>query len=161
MKTYIVAYGDMPSLQRAAAKGILGQQQFTGKLPITLPGLHRRGTGIQFSPYPQPTRAPTANISVRARGARVSGDVKLELEIDKNGKVVDVKTIFGEPLLVETAVPWARKWTFETSEVDVSRRALIIYRFRRNPTLEQLREDKGRIVNGRFRNHPYIVPVYY
>lgn len=47
MKTYIVAYGDMASLQRASARGIIGQQQFTGKLPISLPGLHPRGTGIQ------------------------------------------------------------------------------------------------------------------
>ena len=47
MKTYIVAYGDMASLQRASARGLLGQQQFTGKLPISLPGLHPRGTGIQ------------------------------------------------------------------------------------------------------------------
>ncbi|MBX3296777.1 MAG: glycoside hydrolase family 3 C-terminal domain-containing protein [Acidobacteria bacterium] len=49
MKTYIVAYGDMASLQRASARGILGQQQFTGKLPISLPGLHPRGTGIQIN----------------------------------------------------------------------------------------------------------------
>lgn len=49
MKTYIVAYGDMASLQRASARGILGQQQFTGKLPISLPGLHPRGTGIQLA----------------------------------------------------------------------------------------------------------------
>ncbi len=49
MKTYIVAYGDMPSLQRAAARSILGQQDITGKLPISLPGLHPRGTGIQLS----------------------------------------------------------------------------------------------------------------
>ncbi len=48
MKTYIVAYGDMSSLQRASAKGLLGQQGFTGKLPITLPGLHPRGTGLQM-----------------------------------------------------------------------------------------------------------------
>lgn len=47
MKTYIVAYGDMSSLQRATARGLLGQQGFTGKLPISLPGLHPRGTGIQ------------------------------------------------------------------------------------------------------------------
>jgi len=46
MKTYIVAYGDMPSLQRAAARSILGTQDITGRLPITLPGLHARGTGI-------------------------------------------------------------------------------------------------------------------
>jgi beta-N-acetylhexosaminidase len=48
MKTYIVAYGDMPSLQRAAARSLLGQQEITGKLPISLPGLHPKGTGIQI-----------------------------------------------------------------------------------------------------------------
>jgi beta-N-acetylhexosaminidase len=48
MKTYVVAYGDMPSLQRAAARSILGLQDITGKLPISLPGLHPRGTGIQL-----------------------------------------------------------------------------------------------------------------
>lgn len=48
LKTYIVAYGDMPSLQRAAARSILGLQDITGHLPITLPGLHPRGTGIQM-----------------------------------------------------------------------------------------------------------------
>ncbi len=46
MKNYIVAYGDMPSLQRASARAILGMQQFNGKLPISLPGLHPRGTGL-------------------------------------------------------------------------------------------------------------------
>ena len=48
MKTYLVAYGDMPSLQRAAARSVMGMQDITGKLPITLPGLHPRGTGIQL-----------------------------------------------------------------------------------------------------------------
>ncbi|MEO6051784.1 MAG: glycoside hydrolase family 3 N-terminal domain-containing protein [Pyrinomonadaceae bacterium] len=48
MKTYLVAYGDMSSLQRAAAYSILGTQNITGRLPISLPGLYPRGTGIQF-----------------------------------------------------------------------------------------------------------------
>ncbi len=48
MKTYLVAYGDMPSLQRASARSILGTQDITGKLPITLPGLYPRGTSIQI-----------------------------------------------------------------------------------------------------------------
>ena len=48
MKTYVVAYGDMSSLQRAAARSILGLQDTTGKLPISLPGLYPRGTGIQL-----------------------------------------------------------------------------------------------------------------
>lgn len=49
MQTYLVAYGDIPSLQRAAGKSILGMQDITGRLPISFPGLHARGTGIRFS----------------------------------------------------------------------------------------------------------------
>jgi len=47
LKTYVVAYGDMPSLQRAGARSVLGTQDISGRLPISLPGLHTRGTGIQ------------------------------------------------------------------------------------------------------------------
>lgn len=48
LRTYLVAYGDMPSLQRAAAAALTGRQDVTGRLPITLPGLYPRGTGIQL-----------------------------------------------------------------------------------------------------------------
>jgi beta-N-acetylhexosaminidase len=48
LRTYMVAYGDMPSLQQAAARALLGQIAVTGKLPISLPGLYTRGTGIQL-----------------------------------------------------------------------------------------------------------------
>ncbi|MFN2452816.1 MAG: glycoside hydrolase family 3 protein [Pyrinomonadaceae bacterium] len=48
LQTYMVAYGDMPSLQQAAARALLGQADITGKLPITLPSLYARGTGIQL-----------------------------------------------------------------------------------------------------------------
>jgi beta-N-acetylhexosaminidase len=48
LQTYLVAYGDMPSLQRAAARALLGQLDLTGRLPISLPGLYPRGTGIQL-----------------------------------------------------------------------------------------------------------------
>ncbi len=48
LPTYIVAYGDMPSLQQAAARGVLGEIDMVGKLPISLPGLYPRGTGIQL-----------------------------------------------------------------------------------------------------------------
>ncbi|HEV2829530.1 MAG TPA: glycoside hydrolase family 3 N-terminal domain-containing protein [Pyrinomonadaceae bacterium] len=48
LRTYMVAYGDMPSLQEAAARAILGEIDVTGKLPISLPGLYPRGTGIQI-----------------------------------------------------------------------------------------------------------------
>ncbi len=48
LRTYLIAYGDMSSLQRAAARSLLGTQSITGRLPISLPGLHPRGTGIQL-----------------------------------------------------------------------------------------------------------------
>jgi beta-glucosidase-like glycosyl hydrolase len=48
LQTYIVAYGDMPSLQQSAARAVLGTADITGKLPITLPSLYARGTGIQL-----------------------------------------------------------------------------------------------------------------
>lgn len=48
LRTYIVAYGDMPSLQQASARALAGELDFTGKLPISLPGLYPRATGIQL-----------------------------------------------------------------------------------------------------------------
>ena len=49
LKTYMVAYGDMASLQRASANALFGAQDITGRLPISLPGLYPRGTGIQLT----------------------------------------------------------------------------------------------------------------
>ena len=48
LQTYLVAYGDMPSLQEAAAKALLGKIDVTGRLPISLPEMYPRGTGIQL-----------------------------------------------------------------------------------------------------------------
>jgi beta-N-acetylhexosaminidase len=53
MKTYLVAYGDMPALQQAAARAVLGETDITGRLPITLPSLYARGTGIQMKAQTQ------------------------------------------------------------------------------------------------------------
>lgn len=47
MKTYIVSYGDMPSLQKATANAISGNQDFYGKLPITV-GNYPLGTGLSL-----------------------------------------------------------------------------------------------------------------
>lgn len=43
IRTYVMAYGDMPSLQEAAARALLGKADITGHLPISLPGLYQRG----------------------------------------------------------------------------------------------------------------------
>lgn len=47
MKNYIVAYGDMSSLQSASAQAISGKIPFKGKLPITV-GEYPRGTGLSL-----------------------------------------------------------------------------------------------------------------
>lgn len=47
LRTYVVAYGDMPSLQNAVARALMGEIDIVGRLPISLPGLYPRGTGIQ------------------------------------------------------------------------------------------------------------------
>jgi beta-N-acetylhexosaminidase len=60
LQTYFVAYGDMPSLQRAAARSLLGQADITGRLPISLPKLYPRGTGIQLKASPTPAGAVTS-----------------------------------------------------------------------------------------------------
>ncbi|MGZ5437046.1 MAG: glycoside hydrolase family 3 protein [Pyrinomonadaceae bacterium] len=48
LQTYLVAYGDMPSLQKATAEALLGKNDITGRLPISLPGLYPLGAGIQL-----------------------------------------------------------------------------------------------------------------
>jgi len=48
LQTYVVAYGDMPSLQEATERALLGQIDIGGRLPISLPGLYPRGTGIRL-----------------------------------------------------------------------------------------------------------------
>jgi beta-N-acetylhexosaminidase len=48
LPAYLVAYGDMPSLQRSAAGALLGSNDINGRLPISLPGLYPLGAGIQL-----------------------------------------------------------------------------------------------------------------
>ena len=45
-KNYLAAYSPFPFSQRAAAKAVLGEIEISGKLPVSLPGLHQRGDGI-------------------------------------------------------------------------------------------------------------------
>ncbi|HWQ33891.1 MAG TPA: glycoside hydrolase family 3 N-terminal domain-containing protein [Blastocatellia bacterium] len=47
-KTYIAAYSPFPFSQRAAARALLGEIDVTGRLPVSLPGLHERGQGLEL-----------------------------------------------------------------------------------------------------------------
>jgi beta-N-acetylhexosaminidase len=44
--TYVCAYGVQPVMQLAAVYALFGEAPVTGKLPVTIPGLAPRGTGI-------------------------------------------------------------------------------------------------------------------
>lgn len=61
MKNYLVAYGDMVSLQRAAARAVFGELDIQGKLPITLSSSYPRGTGIQLKAETKNNLAATGN----------------------------------------------------------------------------------------------------
>jgi hypothetical protein len=43
----MVTYGVNESLERAAARALLGESPITGKAPISLPGFFSKGDGIQ------------------------------------------------------------------------------------------------------------------
>lgn len=47
-QTYITAYGDMATLQRATANALTGKQDFYGKLPVTV-GNYKIGTGLKIN----------------------------------------------------------------------------------------------------------------
>ena len=46
LRTYVCAYGIQPVLQRAAVEALFGEHPVTGKLPVSIPGLHLRGEGM-------------------------------------------------------------------------------------------------------------------
>lgn len=45
--SYLLAWSPFPVSQRAAAKAVLGEIVINGKLPVTLPGLYERGSGMK------------------------------------------------------------------------------------------------------------------
>ena len=86
LRTYLVAYGDMPSLQQAAARAVLGQLDITGKLPISLPGLYARGTGIQLIQNRSAEGyriRPRDTLNIQIEGTTGGG----ALEVDDNGMI--------------------------------------------------------------------------
>jgi len=47
LPTYIAAYGGQPDVQVAAARALFGEAPITGHLPVTIPGLAPRGSGLR------------------------------------------------------------------------------------------------------------------
>ncbi len=47
LSTYLAAYGDQPVMQVAAARALFGEAAVGGKLPVTIPEVAQRGSGIE------------------------------------------------------------------------------------------------------------------
>lgn len=50
LRTYLAAYGIQPVMQVAAARAIFGEARISGKLPIEIPGIAPRSSGMTFEP---------------------------------------------------------------------------------------------------------------
>jgi len=47
VKTWLLTYGPQPVMQAAAADAVFGNAPVSGKLPVTIPGVYARGSGIE------------------------------------------------------------------------------------------------------------------
>jgi hypothetical protein len=61
LATYLAAYGDQPVMQAAVARALFGEAEISGRLPVTIPGVAERGSGI--------TRAATSRAIPRREAA--------------------------------------------------------------------------------------------
>ena len=57
VRTYVCTYSFLPTSEHSAAKALFGEIPIQGKLPVTLPGIANRGTGLDRpAQHPQPTQ---------------------------------------------------------------------------------------------------------
>ncbi|HLM03195.1 MAG TPA: TonB family protein, partial [Pyrinomonadaceae bacterium] len=136
-KTFVVSYGDMTSLQRATVRAVLGEIDFKGKLPITISPEYPRGTGLNI--LPKALSAPKPPYPPLARFKKAAGDVRVEVSVDENGKVVESKVLDGNELLREVAGEWARQWKFEKPNKPETVKLVLTFRFLLKPTQEDFR----------------------
>jgi len=148
MKTNLVAYGDMPSLGRAAGRALLGMQQVTGKLPISLPGLHPRGTGLSII-YPKPTSLPKPPFPPAARAVRAKGDVMVAVQLDASAQVISAQALSGHPLLRKTSEQAAKGARFESTVDKKASFVVLVYRYK----------DSNETVDNCCDSYPYIISV--
>lgn len=47
LATFLAAYGEQPVMQAAVARALFGEAEITGRLPVSIPGVAERGSGIR------------------------------------------------------------------------------------------------------------------
>lgn len=81
---------------------------------VLLVGTLYAGTGRKLVKMNQPTY-PTL-----AKQMHISGTVKLEATVERNGQIKEVKVVGGHPLLSDAAMNAAKNWKYEpAAEVTV------------------------------------------
>jgi TonB family protein len=74
---------------------------------VLLVGTLYAGTGRKVVKMNQPT------YPALAKQMHISGTVKLEATVEKNGQVKEVKVLGGHPLLSDAAASAAKNWKYE------------------------------------------------
>jgi len=62
-----------------------------------------------------------------ARTAHIEGAVVLRLKLDRNGNVLDVAVLSGNPILAHTSAQSAKDWRFEPNDQNA---VILVYNFR-------------------------------
>ena len=69
LSTYLAAYGDQAVLQTAAARALFGESELSGRLPVSIPGVAARGSGITKPRASTSSAVPRSSLSVIPRRA--------------------------------------------------------------------------------------------
>lgn len=95
------------------------------------------GTDVQQTAFPPPIKVVQPEYPKLAKLRQVEGDVLLELQIDSNGQVRNVRTISGNILLREAAEEAARQWRYPpfpaTDNLSIPAVTRVRINFRLNP----------------------------
>lgn len=107
--TYLVAWGDRESSQRAAARALMGRNAVTGRLPISLPPFYQIGHGLDRAARPDTGEAPGARRDLLAEagilpGSEGEGEVALTPEPD-----TPVTPTVASPLETDAALAGMRE----------------------------------------------------
>jgi beta-N-acetylhexosaminidase len=68
-KTWLAEFSTNDVSQRAAARALFGQVAITGKIPVTVPGVVRRGDGLRIAPNPMTLEPAPRAMSDRLKPA--------------------------------------------------------------------------------------------
>jgi TonB family protein len=89
---------------------------------------------LRFSDLRQPLRKVPPIYPPLAQQAQIQGEVRLDVEIDKQGRVSEVKVISGHPLLIQAAIESVKQWEWSPTllngqPVEVVTEVSVLFKF--------------------------------